>query len=152
MCRGPAVIKNEDLSCSVFSAMRKTIQGQLPCQNIDGIVEDPRFMWSRVKMKGVQKPVLMANCYLHCGQGLKDRNLHYLRVISRAADGGKQPVFGFGDFNVPAEVLRASGILEGLALEIIVPSNDEIACLAGKGSVIDYIVCTKGWKHLVFSC
>ena len=105
-----------------------------------------------LRTKGVDKPVVMANCYLHCGQCLKDRNLHYLRAISRAADGGKQPVFGFGDFNVPAEVLKASGILEGLGLETIVASNDEITCLAGKGSVIDYIVWAKGWKHLVFSC
>ena len=80
----------------------------------------------------------MANCYLHCGQGLKDRNLHYLRTISRAADGGRQPVFAFADFNIPAEILRASGILEGLGLELIIPSNDEATRLAGKGSVIDY--------------
>ena len=63
-----------------------------------------------------------------------------------------QPVFGFGDFNVPAEALRASGILEGLGLEIIAPSNGEATCLAGKGSVIDYVVGTKGFKDLVFSC
>ena len=136
----------------MLTATRKTIHGRLPCQNSHGITDDPRFLWSPVKAKGIAKPLRMANCYLHCGLGLKDRNLHYLRVISRAADGGKQPVFGFGDFNIPAEVLRGSGILEALGLEIIIPANGESTCLSGKGSVIDYIVCTKGWGHFVQSC
>ena len=63
----------------------------------------------------------MANCYLHCGMGLKDRNVHYLNVISTATNNGKTPVFAFGDFNIPAETLRASGLLEALGLDIIVP-------------------------------
>ena len=43
-------------------------------------------------------------------------------------------------------------MLEALGLEIIIPANGESTCLSGKGSVIDYIVCTKGWGHLVQSC
>ena len=93
----------------------------------------------------------MANCYLHCSEGLKDRNLHYLRKISIACDGGKQPVFAFGDFNIPAEVLRSSGMLEALGLELVTPADGNHACTAGKGSTIDYLVCTKGWGQLIYS-
>lgn len=145
----PAVIKETKPSCGVLTAIEKTKQGRLPCQNKQGITDDLRFMWPRMKIKGIAKTVLMANCYLHCGLG---RNLHYLRVISRACDGGKQPVFGFVDFNILAETLRASGMLEALGLEIIIPANGEGTCLAGKGSVIDYVVYIRGWGHLVHSC
>ena len=97
----PAVIKEPRLSCGVLPAIKSHKHGQLPCQNKDGITDDPRLIWPRIKIAGITKPVLMANCYLHCGKGLKDRNTHYLRKISRACDGGKQPVFAFGDFNIP---------------------------------------------------
>ena len=40
----PAVIKETKLSCGVLTAIRKTINGRLPCQNSQGITEDPRFM------------------------------------------------------------------------------------------------------------
>ena len=139
----PAVIKESRLSCGVLTAIKKSKNGQLPCSNKDGITDDPRLIWSRIKIHGIVKPVLMANCYLHCSEGLKDRNLHYLRKISMACDGGKQPVFAFGDFNIPAEVLRSSGMLEALGLEIVTPAEGSHTCTAGKGSTIDYLVCTK---------
>ena len=68
-----------------------------------------------------------------------------------ACDGGKQPVFAFGDFNIPAEVLRSSGMLEALGLEIVTPAEGSHTCTAGKGSTIDYLVCTKGWGQLIYS-
>ena len=61
-------------------------------------------------------------------------------------------MFAFGDLNVPAEVLKASGMLEAYGLEIIIPEGQANTCLAGKGSVIDYVVCTKEWGRLVRSC
>ena len=157
-CRGfqcaaaPAVIKESDLSCGVLSAARKTARAKFPCQNKEGITDDPRFLWSRHQIEGVAPTVLMANCYLHCGMGLKDRNVHYLNTISTATNHGRTPVFAFGDFNIPAETLRASGLLEALGLDIIVPADAQHTCTAGKGSTIDYVVCTKGWGQLVHSC
>ena len=142
MRRVPAVIKESRLSCGVLTAIKKSKSGQLPSPNKEGITDDPRLIWSRIRIDGVPKPILMANCYLHSGDGLKDRNMHYLRKLSIASDGGKQPVFAFGDFNIPAEVLRSSGILEALGLEIITPARGSHTRTAGKGSVIDYLVCT----------
>ena len=69
-----------------------------------------------------------------------------------ACNGGKQPVFAFGDFNIPADVLRDNGMLEALGLEIVIPADGQTTCTAGKGSTIDYVVCTKGWGQLIYSC
>ena len=52
-----------------------------------------------------------------------------------ACNGGKQPVFAFGDFNIPADVLRDSGMLEALGLEIVIPADGQTTCTAGKGAL-----------------
>ena len=130
----PAVIKESRLSCGVLTAIKKSKSGQLPSSNKEGITDDPRVIWSRIRIEGITKPILMANCYLHSGDGLKDRNLHYLRKLSIASDGGKQPVFAFCDFNIPAEVLRTSGILEALGLELVTPAQGSHTCTAGRGT------------------
>ena len=40
----PAVIEETKLSCGVLTAIKKTKQGRLPCQNKQGITDDRRFM------------------------------------------------------------------------------------------------------------
>ena len=85
------MIKESKLSRGVLTAIKRHKNGQLYCQNKHGITDDPGFIWSRIEITGITKPVLMANCYLHCGMGLKDRNTHYLRVLSRASDGANIP-------------------------------------------------------------
>ena len=58
-----------------------------------------------------------------------------------------------GDWNISADTLEASGILEGLGLEIVRPTNGEFTCTSGKeGSLIDYLIITQGYRSFIASC
>ena len=85
--------------------------------------------------------------------GLKDANLTCLHSIAAATDSGRRPALAQGDWNITAAELNDSGILDGLGLDIVLPSNSTYTCTAGStGSLIDYVVCTKGCKAMVASC
>ena len=73
----------------------------------------------------------MANVDCQCDTGVKDTNLDYLRAIAEASDGGRRCVLAFGDWNLTPEELEASGVLEGLGLEIVRPTDSTISCIAG---------------------
>ena len=62
--------------------------------------------------------MLMANVYCQCGGSIRDLNVNVLRGISDATDNGRRMVIAAGDWNITADTLEASGILEGLGLEI----------------------------------
>ena len=49
----PSVIKNEGLSAGVLTAARKHVSVQLPPgKDNDGITDDPRCIWSRLRLQG----------------------------------------------------------------------------------------------------
>ena len=86
-------------------------------------------------------------------RGVKDINLDYLRAIAEASDGGRRCVLAFGDWNLTPEELEASGVLEGLGLEIVTPTNSTISCTAGRqGSLIDYVIVTQGYRSIIQTC
>ena len=86
----------------------------------------------------------MANVYCQCGTGIKDLNVNVLRGISEATDSGHRFVIASGDWNITADELEASGILEGLGLELVRPSNGDVTCTASKkGTLIDYVIITQ---------
>ena len=49
-----------------------------------------------------------------------------LKSISAASDGGRNIVLAQGDWTITAKELNDSGLLEGLGLEIIIPSNGTV--------------------------
>ena len=53
---------------------------------------------------------------------------------------------GFVDWNVAPEELDASGLLDGLGLEVVIPTNSIIVCTACKGSMIDDVTIAKGFR------
>ena len=55
----PSVIKDDSLSAGVLTAARKCIDFQLPSENAEGITADPRFIWSRMRIKGWLQPILL---------------------------------------------------------------------------------------------
>lgn len=74
----------------------------------------------------------MANVYCQCGTWVKDVYLDYLRAIVEASDGGRRCALAFGNWNLTPEELEAFGVLEGLGLEIVRPTNSTISCNAGR--------------------
>lgn len=85
----PAIIKNVDLSAGVLTAARKEVSVQLPPgKDHDGITDDPRCLWSRLRLQGWSSAIIMANVYCQCGGGIRDLNVNVLRSISDATDNG----------------------------------------------------------------
>ena len=90
---------------------------------------------------------------MKCNSGLKDGNLECLRCIAEATDQGRRCVLASGDCNMTAAELEASGILDGLGLEIVVPASSAYTGTAGEeGSPIDHLLITKGCRSLIASC
>ena len=86
---------------------------------------------------------MLANVYCQCCTGINDLNVNVLRGISDATDSGHRFFIASGDCNITADELEASGILEGLGLELVRPSNGDVACTASKrGALIDYVIIT----------
>ena len=49
--------------------------------------------------------------------------------------------------------LEASGILDGLGLEIVRPTNSTVTCTAGRhGSLIEHVIIAKGYRNIVKTC
>ena len=129
----PSAIKNEGLSAGVFIAVRKHINAQLPAgKDKDGITADPRCIWSRLRLKGWSQTILLANVYCQCGLGIKDSNLDYIRGIAEATGNGHRCAIASGDWNIIADELESSGILEGFGLELVRPSHSDFTCTASK--------------------
>ena len=104
-------------------------------------------------MKGWSQTILLANVYCQCGWGIKDTNLDYIRGIAEATDNGHRCVIASGDWNIVADELESSGILEGLGLELVRPSNSDFVCAASKrGALIDYLITTKGYRSFIRPC
>ena len=62
-------------------------------------------------------------------------------------------VIASGGWNITAGEHEASGLLEGLGLEIIAPSNSTYTCTSSaKGTLIDYVRVTKGHRAIAQSC
>ena len=120
---------------------------QLLCGDSEGLDNDPRCTWSLW-----EEAVLMRNVYCKRGLGLTDQNLDYIKAIAEAIDQGRRCVLAFGDWNITPDELEASGILEGFGLDIVIPTNSDITCTAGQGSMIDYLIVTKGYSSPVRSC
>lgn len=122
------------------TAVRKVTDAQLPCSDSDGLTSDSRCIWSRIRLEGWFQTLPMCNVYCQCGTGVKDINLDYLRAIVEASEGGRRCVLAFGDWNLTPEALEASGILDGLGLKIVTPTNSSTTCTAARqGSLIDYV-------------
>ena len=114
----PSAVKNEGLSAGVLTAVRKHVNAQLPAgKDKDGVMADPRCIWSRLRLEGWSQTILLANIYCQCGLGIKDINLDYIRSVAEATDNGHRCVIVSGDWNITADELEASGILDGLGLE-----------------------------------
>lgn len=120
----PSIIKNEGLSAGVLTAARKHVSVQLSLgRERDGITDDPRCIWSRLRLQGWASTILLANVYCQCGTGIRDLNVNVLRGISDATDNGRRLVIASGDWNITAYDLEASGVLKGLGLELVRPTN-----------------------------
>ena len=79
--------------------------------------------------------------------------VNVLRGIADATGNGRRLVIASGDWNITADDLEASGVLEGLGLEIVRPTNGEYTCTASKkGTLIDYVVITQGFRSFIGSC
>ena len=118
---------------------------------------DPRCIWSPLRLEGWPQTILLANIYIYiycqCGLGIKDINLDSIRSVAEAIDVGHWCVIASGDWNITADELEASGILDGLGLEIVRPTNSDVTCTAGKhGPMIDYLIIAKGFWSLISSC
>ena len=72
------------------------------------------------------RSIAQCNVYMKCGLGLKDANLSCLHSIAASTDGGRRSIFAQGDWNITAADLNDSGVLDGLGLEIVLPSNGTI--------------------------
>ena len=91
--------------------------------------------------------------YCQCGTGIRDLNGNVLRGIADATDDGRRLAIASGDWNITADDLEASGVLEGLGLEIVRPTNGEHTCTASKkGTLIDYVIITQGFRSFIGSC
>ena len=79
---------------------------------------------------------------------LKEAILEALRCISDATDGGRKIVIGSG------EALEASGILDVIGLEIVIPTKSKCTRASGTsgGSPIDYAVIAKGLGGIIATC
>ena len=93
----PSVKKSESLPAGVLTAARKTINVQMPCGYNEGLANDLRCAWSRLRLAGWEGTILMCNVYCKCGLGLKDQNLDYTRVIAEATDLGRCCLLAFAD-------------------------------------------------------
>ena len=61
------------------------------------------------------------------------------------------PWVALGDMNMPPESLKATGWLEKLGAELLVPADAELTCTNGrrKGRLIDYGFCSPEARQLV---
>ena len=55
----------------------------------------------------------------------------------------------WGDYNIRAEELEASGILKALGLTLVKADNSSTTCTSGKGSCIDYALVTSGFTEAI---
>ena len=109
-----------------------------PGKERDGITDDPRCIWSRLRLKGWASTILVANAYRQRGTGIRDLTANALRGIADAVDNGRRLFIASGDWNISSDDLEASGVLEGLGLEIVRPTNGDYTCMASKkGTLID---------------
>ena len=74
------------------------------------------------------------------------------RCIGDATDGDKQCVIASGDWNITAQELHRSGILDGMGLSIIWLEDHSTTCSQGKGSLLKYSVIIKIFLSLVKIC
>lgn len=86
------------------------------------------------------------------GQRMPADTIAESRKIGAATDGGRVCIIASGDWNITAQDLHRSGILDGLGLSIIWPESSPISCIAGKGSLIDYSVIATAFLPIVQSC
>lgn len=100
----------------------------------------------------------LSDYYIHLQEGIDGScppadNTDKFRAVGRATDDGLQCIVASGDLNIPAQDLEDSGILDGLGLAIIFPSNGNATCTqSAKGTLLDYSIITERFLPLVQSC
>ncbi len=72
-------------------------------------------------------------------------------MLKALSDDGRRCVIATGDFNITADAMEASGILEAIGMTLIRPSNATVTCHMGKGSLIDYALITTKYLPMVLS-
>ena len=80
--------------------------------------------------------MLMCNDYCKCSIGVEDIDLDYLRAIAEATGGCRRCVLAFGDWNITPAELEASGILDGLGLEIVARRTVRSLALPARGRTL----------------
>ena len=83
--------------------------------------------------------------------GLSGANMEQILSIAAATDGGRRFVIAMGDFNIRAEVLESSGILDALHLTLIRAGDGLNTCSMGSGSHIDYALVTTAFVPAIVS-
>ena len=68
--------------------------------------------------------VILVNSYLYPSEGLSARNRHLLLVIAEELARLRRPYVWAGDFQVPPEVIEASGLLGSIAGAVVAPDAE----------------------------
>ena len=89
--------------------------------------------------------------YGEVGGGITGANSDLLTSIQKKTDGGRRFVIAAGDFNIAADELEASGLLDALGLTLVRPEGVDITCTSGKGAMLDYVLVTTRFATAVVS-
>ena len=93
-----------------------------------------------MRLRGID--VLLVQVYFETGSGLGNVNMGKLKKLAQLIKSKRLYFIAFGDFNMPPDKLAQSAYLQLMQAQILLAEQGANTCAAGKGEVLDYLICS----------